>query len=191
MSKLAHNVWFKCITVLLLISLISGGLLAVLNDVLAVSSEERTGRAIKKIYGEDKEYQAILDSDNGDDVIVCGNGQIEEHFIVDGTDVLIRATGYEGYKGGTVTLWIKFIEKDGAIIIDKVILQSYEKQTLMSKLGDEYYNNFLKDVTDDYFTLSGTKQAKDVNPVSGATKSSTAGNNAVLSAIKYLKENAQ
>ncbi len=190
MNKLVHNVWFKCITVLLLISLISGGLLAVLNDVLAVSNEERTGRAIKKIYGEDKEYQAILDSDNGDEITVYDFGQVEEYFIVDETDKLVRATGYNGYKNGTITLWVKFIEEDGALKIDKVILQSYDKQTLMSKLDAKYYEKFtLKDVTDNYFTLDAS-DAEYGNPVSGATKSATAGMNAVNSAIKYLKENA-
>lgn len=190
MNKIVHNVWFKCITVLLLISLIAGGLLAVLNDVLYVSDEERTGRAIKKIYEEEKQYEVILDSDK-DEAEIYETGRIDKHFIVDGTDTLIRATGFNGYKNGTITLWVKIIEKDGEIVIDKVILESYDKQTLMSKLDENYYKNFtLKDVTDNYFTLDAT-DSEYGNPVSGATKSATAGSNAVNCAIKYYKENAK
>ena len=44
---------FKCILVLLCIALVSGALLAILNDVLAVSDEERVMRTIKKIYGKE------------------------------------------------------------------------------------------------------------------------------------------
>jgi hypothetical protein len=53
MSKFFKNTWVKCISVLLILSIVLGGTLAILNDVLYVSPEERTGRAIKKIYGED------------------------------------------------------------------------------------------------------------------------------------------
>ena len=42
----------KCTAFLLILAVLLGGILAVLNDVLYVSSEERTARAIKKIYGE-------------------------------------------------------------------------------------------------------------------------------------------
>ena len=53
MAKFVKSTWFKCITVLLVISVISGGLLAALNDLLFVASEERTARAVAKIYGEE------------------------------------------------------------------------------------------------------------------------------------------
>ena len=50
---------FKCIIVLLVIALISGGLLAILNDVLYVSEEERTMRAIEKVYGKEMKYEEL------------------------------------------------------------------------------------------------------------------------------------
>lgn len=43
---------FKCIIVLLCIALVAGGLLSILNDLLSVSAEERTMRAIESVYGE-------------------------------------------------------------------------------------------------------------------------------------------
>ena len=48
--------WFKCIACLLCIAVISGASLAILNNVLYVSPETRTARAISKIYGEEKLY---------------------------------------------------------------------------------------------------------------------------------------
>lgn len=184
MSKFFKSVWFKCIFVLLAIALVSGGLLAVFNDVLYITPKERTGRAIKKIYGEKKEYSIVFDKDNGDDVTEYDFGAIEKYYTV-GEDKLFKATGYNGYKNGTVTLWIKVTAKDGKNVIDKVILESYEKQTLMSKLGNDYYDGFLKDVTDSYFTVDANGGDYS-NPVSGATKSATAGINAVNCVIKFL-----
>ena len=99
------------------------------------------GRAIKKRYGEKKEYSIVFDKDNGDDVTEYDFGAIEKYYTV-GEDKLFKATGYNGYKNGTVTLWIKVTAKDGKNVIDKVILESYEKQTLMSKLGNDYYDGF-------------------------------------------------
>ena len=188
MSGFFKNVWFRCISVLLLIALVSGGLLAVLNDVLYVSDEERTGRAIKKIYGEQTEYSVVLDADkNADDAVVYEKyGIIEKYFNV-GSDMLFKVTGMKGYKDGTVTLWVKVADKNGKKVIDKVILESFEKQTLMSKLDGTFYDRFLVDVTDGYFTSSVNAGSGEIsNPVTGATKSATAAVNAVNCVIKYV-----
>ena len=183
--------WFKCITCLFLIAVISGALLALLNDVLAVSPEMRTSRAITKIYGEEKEYATVLDVDNGyEPIIYDGVGSVNKVYSVSG-DLLFQTTGYQGYKNGTITLWIKTIKTNEKYSIDKILLQSFEKQTLMSKLTGEYYGKFnLMDVTETYASgnlFSATNNnAKNYNPVSGATYSATAACNAVNCVIKYL-----
>ena len=195
MGKLTNNVWFKCISVLLIISVILGGLLAILNDVLYVSPEERTGRAIKKIYGtEISDYKVVLDVDNDSSPIEYDIGRINKIYIIgdensEKYDTLYQTTGYTVYKNGTITLWIKVSHQGDEIEIDKVIMESYDKQTLMSKLDSAYYENFLKDVTEpakngEIFT---TEQGQDLsNPVSGATYSANAGNNAVNCVLKHL-----
>lgn len=184
MSKFFKSTWFKCISVLLLIALVSGGILAAFNDLLYVDDQERTGRAIKKIYGEMKAYEIVFDIDKGDEPKEYDFGKIEKYYQV-GSDKLFKTTGYNGYKNGTITLWVRVSEHDETYTIDKVILESYEKQTLMSKLGDSYYSSFYKDVTDNYFTVDANG-GEYSNPVSGATKSATAGINAVNCVIEYL-----
>ena len=59
MKKFFSSIWFKCIATLLLIVLVSGGSISVLNNLLYVSPEERTGRAVKKIYGEVQAYNVL------------------------------------------------------------------------------------------------------------------------------------
>lgn len=186
MNKLFKNTAFKCVFVLFIIAVISGGLLAVLNDLLYVSPLNRTSRAITKIYGEEKQYDIVLDIDNGNQPIVYEFGQINKIYTV-GNDYLFQTTGYNGYKNGTITVWIQISNSDN-VKIEKVILESYEKQTLMSKLGDSFYNGFLIDITDDYDTFFTTSNEGHSNPITGATKSATAGCNAVNCAINYLME---
>ncbi|MCQ2387579.1 MAG: hypothetical protein MJ066_03940 [Clostridia bacterium] len=188
MNKLKNNIWFKCISILLCIALISGGLLAILNDLLYVSPEERTSRAISKIYNEQKEYKVITE----EEIEYNSVGKINKIYEIEG-DLLFQSTGYNGYKNGTITVWVKIVLEKDSYNIDKVLLESYEKQTLMSKLGDSFYNKFeITDVTEKYkngesFTPNGSGEMS--NPVSGATYSATAGTNAVNTVIKWLGEN--
>ena len=194
MSKFFKNIWTRCIGVLLIISLISGGLLAILNDVLYVSDEERTARSVNKLYdGQEVKYDIVFDSESGDDAVLYDNGEIIKFYKVnDGKELLFKSTGYNGYKNGTITLWVKIVANNNDYKIDKVVLESYTKQTLMSKLSDDYYNGFLVDVTDTYFTVdSNSSKSESNNPVSGATKSATAGSNAVNCVIKYINENVK
>ena len=82
---------------------------------------------------------------------------------------------------------MKVADKNGKKVIDKVILESFEKQTLMSKLDGTFYDRFLVDVTDGYFTSSVNAGSGEIsNPVTGATKSATAAVNAVNCVIKYV-----
>lgn len=184
--KFLKSPWFKCIACLLCIAVISGALLASLNDVLAVSPETRTARAITKIYGEEKEYEDENFEKEYNDV-----GRINKVYKITGGDILFQSTGYQGYKNGTVTLWIKAVKTNEKYSIEKVLLETSEKQTLMSKLTGDFYDGFkLTDVTEAYndgslFTAT-EKTAENYNPVSGATYSATAACNAVNCVIKYL-----
>ena len=187
MAKIFKTTWFKCISVLLALAVILGGTLAILNDVLYVSEQERTSRAIKKIYGEQVEYSVITEQA----INYEGFGKINKIYAVD-QDMLFQTTGENGYKGGTVTLWIKVItSQNGSKVIDKVILESYDKQTLMSKFDGSYYENFYQDITnagsdDNLFSTSGTGDFSAPN--TGATKSANAITCAVNCVIKYFSE---
>ncbi len=206
--KLFKSAWFKCITTLLLIILISGVGIAVLSFLWEVSPEERTGRALQKIYGRQvsaSEYVIDFDREtmpDEDGKYSYDFGVIDKIFIVgkDDTDMtvdtnydmLFKTTGNEGYKGGTVTMWIKVTINGADKNVDKVIIDSYDKQTLMSQLGASYINGFLIDISNNYDTYFYSKDNKEVanekiNPVTGATKSAQAGCNAVNCVIEFMK----
>lgn len=184
--KFYKTTWFKCVACLVLISVISGALLASFNDLWYVSPETRTARAITKIYGEEMAYE-----DKTVEIEYDGVGRINKIYEIDNGDVLFQTTGYHGYKEGTITLWIKTAQKDGKCSVEKVLLETFEKQTLMSKLTGDFYDGFkLTDITETYisgeFFSATEKDAKNYNPVSGATYSATAAVNAVNCVIRYL-----
>ena len=194
MKKLFSNLWFKCISVILIIALVSGGILALLNDLLYVSPLERSMRAIVKIYGEEKEFSTVIDTDSDDESVnspieFTEYGTINKIYKVENGnsfDLLFRTTGVGGYKNGTITLWVQVAYQETSEKIQKVILESFEKQTLMSKLDGSFYDNYLIDITDNYFVENKNEQG-NFNPVSGATYSATAANNAVNCVIAYLR----
>ncbi len=177
MSKFFKTTWFKCVSFLLILSVVLGGLLAILNDVLYVDDSERTARAVKKIYGEAVDFTVVTE----DVITFDGLGTINKIYKVGETDTLFQTTGANGYKGGTITLWIKVVEKDGGSKeIEKIVLESYDKQTLMSKFDGSYADKFITDLDsvgeDDFFV-----------PNTGATYSAKAYNNAVKCVSEYFK----
>ncbi len=209
MKKVFKSTWFKCVSVLLLIMALAGGLLAVLNDVLYVSPETRASRAMEKIYGYTPQYSVTLDVDSDDSEIneplsydfdsKDNKGYINKIYELEGGsgDIVFQTVGENGFKGGTITLWIKIVKNENTYAIDKIILSGYTKQTLMSNLTQSFYEGFyLTDVTS--AALSGELFYADkkydggslLNPVSGATKSATAVCNAVNCVIKYIGEKA-
>lgn len=175
---------FKCIIVLLVIALVAGGLLAILNDVLYVTEEERTMRAIEKVYGQEMNYSEL---EYSQDQLTNSYGSLSKVYSLENGNYLVQSTGGEGYKGGTITVWVVLTVKDGAFGgIEKVVLESYEKQTLMSKLSYDVYSAHNDEITGDvYFTTSGDG-IKVL--ISGATYSTNALNNAVDCALKFARE---
>ncbi len=189
MSKFFSSTWFKCISFLLALTVVLGGTLAILNEVLYVPDSERTARAIKKIYGREitdygtvldtslkiensEEYQKPIEIKQEEQAI----GQINKIYNIE-QDVLFQVVGFNGYKGGTITLWVKVVENENANkVIDKIVVQSYNKQTLMSKFDSGYAQGF----------YSPIKELSYV-PNSGATYSANAYNNAVKCVSEYFK----
>jgi hypothetical protein len=194
------------IVVLIAIAVILSGILTILNFVLYVSPEERTMRAIKKIYGEEKEYSVILDASDENTSAwedAYGYGEISLIYKVQNQndyDILFKSTGYKGYKGGSITCWVQVNYSGEDITIKKIIVESFDKQTLMSKVTSSFWSAMYVDATDAYnnkewfFANAKDSNFKNdnpsavLNPISNATYSATAGCNAVNCVIACVNE---
>lgn len=160
---------FRCVIVLLCIALLSGGLLAICNDLLFVSNEERVARTIKSIYNQEIGY-TIIECDYSTE-----DGTIDNVYRLEDGNYLVKATGEKGYKQGTISVWCVAVFENGSFReIKNVSVAGYDKQTLMSK--------FTKSVLNGY---TGDDPFSDV--VSGATFSSNALNNALNTVLSYVQ----
>ena len=177
---------FKCITVLFLITVILGGLLAILNDLLYVSEEETLKRAITKIYGTEMSYE--IESEKCYELDKCTINKIIK--LGDGNK-MFNVTGKEGYKGGTVTLWVVITyENDTPTLIKTVVLDGYDKQTRMGDFKQSFYNKYTE-VTNDFLTNTGifgtdSDNGDIQNVITGATWTANAANNAVNGVIRFV-----
>lgn len=178
---------FKCVLVLTIIALIAGGGLAILNDVLFISDEERAQKAITEIYGASVAFTAIQVEDGYAD---GKNGAIMAVYGFDDGNYMLKAQGKNGYKNGTVTVWILAEFSSGEFTgIKKVVLDSYESQTLMASFGADYYTQFA-DESNVREVLNGSRYTSGedgINAVvSGATRTSDAINNAINAGMDYI-----
>ena len=133
------SVTFKCIVTLLCVLLVSGIFLTIMNGLLKVTDEEKFARAINKIYGKSVTTEKIIDTaENYDSYSID-----EAYKVLDDGNYLIKATGKGGFENGTVTCWIVVVVRNGAVSgIDKVLIDSNEKQSYIGNISDKFLNGF-------------------------------------------------
>lgn len=180
---------FQAILVLLCIALVSGGLLSILNDVLYISPDEKTQRAIKEVYGSTMEFVDM--SENLDTQANNKYGSVENLYLLSDGNYLIKVVGINGYKQGTVSLWlVAEFSNNNFLGLKKVVLESYEKQTLMSQFSSKFYEVYAENdefvIGGGYFSVSSNTDDMQ-NLSSGATYSSNAINNAVNCGLAYIR----
>ena len=186
---------FLCIVVLLCIALVAGATLSIMNDLLFVDDAERVARTVKNIYGTQIDYETVYDVEEemqkapADQVYyryegrdrkgatVELGGHIDNVYLLADGNYLIKATGFQGYKQGSVSVWCVARFAAGKFVkIDSVSVAEYEKQTLMSKFTKSLLAG------DDYV---GDSQFNHVE--SGASYSSDALNNALNAVLAYAR----
>lgn len=187
---------FKSLAVLIVIVLAAGALLAVCNDLLYISEEERFARSIERIYGKPVQTEEIALTEEQS---TYESGTVESvYFVQDDGNYLLQTTGNGGYDSGSVTLWTVLTcsgtREDGTLRltgIDRVVYESNEKQSAISSLTSAYYEGFTQ--YDDLVAEGGLFTAEkngsgDLNHlVAGATRSSVAACNAVNTALTCFR----
>ncbi|MBO4323562.1 MAG: hypothetical protein J5836_02755 [Clostridia bacterium] len=180
---------FKCILVLLSIALASGGLLSILNDLLAVSPAEQKQRVITKYYPDPSvsaEEKELTEDEKTNEF-----GVIETVYLVSDGNLIINAAGYKGYKNENVKAWVIIDMVEGKFAgVQSVVADSSAngKQSLLGNLSDGFFKNYsahneeLK--SGEYFTL---ETGEMFSLASGATHTSEGMNNAVNAAVYYAK----
>ncbi len=188
---------FKSLAVLIAIVLVAGALLAICNDLLYISDEERLARSLSKIYGKEVTAEEVELTDEERSYTY---GTVDAvYYIHDDGNYLFQTTGKGGYSNGngTVTVWTIVTctgtREEGNLAltgIEKVVYDSNEGQSFISTLGDSFYAAFAEQdervAEGGYFTT--TAGSDDIyNIASGASESSNAACNAVNTALACFR----
>ena len=179
-SKKSLNPSVLAVLVLVVIALVSGGLLAILNDLLYVSEEERTNRSLNKVYASESFTELEIDADYASN---AAYGEIVYLYeAADGT-IIISARGQKGWKGQSE---IVMAVNNGTIV--NMIVGDYGGDDKTTSIDADYLKQYtgMKVTEDLKFTVSGEAGAVDVS--SGASATHTMGSicSAANMAVYYL-----
>lgn len=108
---------------------------------------------------------------------------VKLYFDGENGNYIVLSTGKQGYQDGTVTLAVTFkISGNKVESIEKIAVDDFDKQTLMNKFDDDYFNNLAQNYKEGiiYSEESGYLTA-------GATKTSKAICNSVDGAVSFIK----
>ena len=179
-SKKSLNPSVLAVLVLVVIALVSGGLLAILNDLLFVSEEERTNRSLNKVYASESFTELEIDADYASN---ADYGEIVYLYeAADGT-IIISAKGQKGWKGQSE---IVMAVNNGTIV--NMIVSTYGGDDKTTSIDADYLKQYtgMQVTADLKFTVSGEVGAVDVS--SGASATHTMGSicSAANMAVYYL-----
>lgn len=179
-SKKSLNPSVLAVLVLVVIALVSGGLLAILNDLLYVSDEERTARSLNKVYASESFTELEIDADYASN---ADYGEIVYLYeAADGT-IIISTRGQKGWKGQSE---IVMAVNNGTIV--NMIVSTYGGDDKTTSIDADYLKQYtgMQVTADLKFTVSGEAGAVDVS--SGASATHTMGSicSAANMAVYYL-----
>ena len=169
---------FKCLATLLCVLLLCGVFLTVMNGLLEVTPEEQKQRGINKVYGQSVRVDPVPIANYNSNAI------IEEAYLDEFGDYLVKSTGKFGYENGTVTCWVVVAMKSGAVNgIKKVVIASNKNQSYIDRVTDKALNQFSELYSSDILEKGYTE-----NMITNATVkgTKTAICNAVNGALDYV-----
>ncbi len=177
---------FKCIAVLLGITVICSAILTICNSLFYVSAEERFQRAVSKLYGETVEYTEL----EVDKTVNVTSAEINSIYEITTEsyvgDYLLNVKGKGGYGGGSVTCWIIVnVDLDAQQIngIRKATIASNVGQSYISKIKDSAIDALINEQTEGGFTEYEVGDIK-----TGASFSMGAIANALNAARSYVNQ---
>lgn len=199
---------FRCIVVLLVITIVCGAILALCNDLFFVSDREMFERSMTKIYDGDASQLVDLIPDDAEEITYttydCEAVILDAHKSPDGKTWLVQSKGNKcGYQNGSVTLWLNMSVENGQLTaINKIIVDSYDSsQTLIGSISETYLAQYSSEQYRDVVTGGGhfsnvkmsAEETTDANEIvaAGATYTSKAVNAAVNGAMDYVREFAK
>ncbi len=176
----------KMISVLLVICVVCGALLALCNDLLYIDDETKFNRAMQKVYPEFDRDASFSETPVAEYKQVAGLGSISKVYrSKDGTYIL-ESTGTGGFNpGGTVSMYVAIGGQTPNVTIKALVITANVGQSWIAKVGQKdldkaYVGKNIKDLASAQFSAE--------YKLGGTTWTSTAILNCVKMAVSYCVE---
>ena len=172
----------KTVSVLLVICIVCGALLALCNDLFYIDEATKFNRAMQKVYPQFDRDTSVSETPIAEFKDLAGVGKVSKVYLSKDGTYILEATGYQGWDGGNVTMYIAIGGKNPDVQIKSLVVTGNVAQSYMSKVDQKSINK----------TYVG-KNIKDIAAVQygpnyqlgGTTYTSTAILNCVKAAINY------
>lgn len=172
----------KTISVLLVICIVCGALLALCNDLFYIDEEEKFKRAMQKVYPEFDPDTSVSETPLADFKNLAGVGNVSKVYASKDGTYILESTGVGGFSSGTVTMYVAIGGKNPDVQIKSLVVTGNVGQSWMAKVGQKeldkaYVGKNIKDIAAVQFGAD--------YKLGGTTYTSTAILNAVKAAVNY------
>jgi len=174
----------KTISVLLIICIVCGALLALCNDLFYIDEETKFNRAMQKVYPEFERDTSVSETPIAEYKELPGAGSVSKVYRSKDGAYIFEATGVGGYPdgSGTVTMYVVVGGETPNVEIKSVLITGNTKQSWIANITQKnidkaYVGKNIKDVA--------SLQMGNDYKWGGATMASTAIMNAIKSAVNY------
>ena len=172
----------KTISVLLIICIVCGALLALCNDLFYIDEETKFNRAMQKVYPEFERDTSVSETPLADFKNLAGVGNVSKVYASKDGTYILESTGVGGFSSGTVTMYVAIGGKNPDVQIKSLVVTGNVGQSWMAKVGQKeldkaYVGKNIKDIAAVQFGAD--------YKLGGTTYTSTAILNAVKAAVNY------
>ena len=172
----------KTISVLLIICIVCGALLALCNDLFYIDEETKFNRAMQKVYPEFERDTSVSETPVAEFKDLAGVGNVSKVYASKDGTYILESTGVGGFSSGTVTMYVAIGGKNPDVQIKSLVVTGNVGQSWMAKVGQKeldkaYVGKNIKDI-------SAVQFGADYK-LGGTTYTSTAILNAVKAAVNY------
>lgn len=172
----------KTISVLLIICLVCGALLALCNDLLYIDEETKFNRAMQKVYPQFDRDTTFSETPVADHKTLAGVGSVSKVYLSKDGTYILESTGLGGWDNGNVTMYIAVGGQTPNVEIKALTVTGNVGQSYMSKVDQKSIDNaYVGKKLQDVAALQFGADYK----LGGTTYTSTAIMNCVKAAVNY------
>lgn len=174
----------KTVSILLVICIVCGALLALCNDLLYIDEDTKFKRDMQKVYPQFDPDTSVSETPIAEYKELPGAGSVSKVYRSKDGAYILEATGKGGYPdgSGTVTMYVVVGGETPNVQIKSVLITGNTKQSWIANITQKsldkaYVGKNIKDV-------ASLQMGSDYS-FGGATMASTAVFNAIKSAVNY------